>query len=149
MYINLLKARACFLASCIAGTHSRHWQGESFHFTNYGCGGSRMRLTCTYIHYYVASFVWCGIFYMMGFFCIVWQSILHNLKFPFLAELLSSWWSWFARRFGIEWKLTELQNPVAEIFGDVWPTSSLFPAHYFLQHLLSWLVLMSSSSTSA
>lgn len=108
-----------------------------------------MRLTCTYIHYCIASFVWCGILRVMGPFCSIWQSILHNLKVPFLIELLSSRWSWFACWFGIEWKLSELQKPVAENFSSVWPMFSLFPAHYFLQHLLSWLVLMSSSSTGA
>lgn len=92
MCINLLKARVPFLASCSTDTRSGHGQGKGFHLANYGCAGSRMRLTCTYIHYYVAGFVRWGIFCTMHFFCIIWKSVLHNLKFLVLVELLPSWW---------------------------------------------------------
>lgn len=140
--------RVSFPASCTTDTHS--WMGQSCRFAAYGCGGSRMRLTCTHIHYCAANFVGGGgIFYVMGFFCVIWKSGLCNLRFLVLVELLPSWWSCFAHWLGTEWKLSEVHESAAELSGDVWPKSPLFPAHCFPQHLLSWLVLMSGSSTGA
>lgn len=94
--INLLQGRASSLAFGITGIpyHTgfpyhigRAGQGEGFHFADSGCGGGTMRLTCTSIHYCVTTSFWWPVFYLTGSFCTAWQLALHNVTFPFLAEL--------------------------------------------------------------